>query len=85
MRDLTSEELTTTYDPDVIYKALRPVPDFDGNPNILTRFITICDQIVATYLSNEPGSNLPNLCLLNGRGDRGKTKLGARREMCLCK
>lgn len=54
------------YDPDVIYKALRPVPDFDGNPNILTRFITICDQIVATYLSNEPGSNLPNLCLLNG-------------------
>lgn len=54
------------YDPDVIFKALRVVPDFDGNPNILTRFISICDRIVQQYASPEPGSELANLCLLNG-------------------
>jgi hypothetical protein len=54
------------YDPDTIFKALRPVPDFDGNPNVLTRFIKICDQIVTSYLSLDPGSELSNLCLLNG-------------------
>lgn len=54
------------HEPDTIFKALRPVPDFDGNPNVLTRFIQICDQIVKTYLSVGPGSELPNLCLLNG-------------------
>lgn len=53
-------------DPDTIYKALRPVPEFDGNPNVLTRFIRICDQIVIQYLKNEPGAELVNLCLLNG-------------------
>lgn len=54
------------YDPDVIFKALRLVPDFDGNPNILTRFINICDRIVTQYASPDPGSELGNLCLLNG-------------------
>lgn len=54
------------HDPDTIYKALRPVPEFDGNPNVLTRFIGICDQIVRTYASNAVGSELSNLCLLNG-------------------
>ncbi|XP_026330077.1 uncharacterized protein LOC113237706 [Hyposmocoma kahamanoa] len=54
------------HEPDSIYKALRLVPDFDGNPNILTRFIRLCDQIVHTYMSNTPGSELSNLCLLNG-------------------
>lgn len=55
-----------SYDPDTIYKALRPVPDFDGNPNVLPRFINICDQIVMQYVSTAPGSELSNLCLLNG-------------------
>lgn len=54
------------HEPDSIYKALRLVPDFDGNPNILTRFIRLCDQIVHKYMSNTPGSELSNLCLLNG-------------------
>ncbi|CAK1595438.1 unnamed protein product [Parnassius mnemosyne] len=54
------------HDPDTIFKVLRPVPEFDGNPNVLTRFIKLCDQICAAYLSNEPGSELSNLCLLNG-------------------
>lgn len=53
-------------DPDTIFKALRPVPEFDGNPNVLTRFIKICDQLVAIYLKNDPGSEFNNLCLLNG-------------------
>lgn len=53
-------------DPDTIYKALRPVPEFDGNPNILTRFIKICDQIVHAYLNPQPGNELNNQCLLNG-------------------
>lgn len=52
--------------PDLIFKALRPVPDFDGNPNILTRFIKICDQLVASYMNAQPGGELGNLCLLNG-------------------
>lgn len=54
------------YDPDTIFKALRPVPDFDGNPNVLTRFIRICDQIVTAYMSTEADSALTNLCLING-------------------
>ena len=74
-RDLDSEldlnlnslfEPKMPYDPDVIFKALRLVPDFDGNPNVLTRFINICDRIVTQYASAEPGSELGNLCLLNG-------------------
>lgn len=60
------EPVTMAHDPDAIYKALRMVPDFDGNPNILTRFIKLCDQIVEAYMSNEPGNELTNLCLLNG-------------------
>ena len=53
-------------DLDSVYKVLRVVPEFDGNPNVLTRFINICDQIVTQYLNNTPGSELTNLCLLNG-------------------
>lgn len=53
-------------DPDTIFKALRPLPEFDGNPNVLTRFIRLCDQLCAAYLSAEPGRELTNLCLLNG-------------------
>lgn len=51
---------------DTIYKALRLLPDFDGNTNVLTRFIGLCDQLVAQYLRNEAGFELSNLALLNG-------------------
>lgn len=56
----------TQHDPDTIFKALRLVPEFDGNPNILTRFIKICDSLASQYLSTTPGSEFSNLCLLNG-------------------
>lgn len=59
-------ETNMSIDPDTIYKALRPVPDFDGNPNVLPRFINICDEIVTRYVSTAPGNELSNLCLLNG-------------------
>lgn len=55
-----------SHEPDTIFKALRLVPDFDGNPNILTRFISICDQLVTKYLSTAQGSEFSNACLLNG-------------------
>lgn len=58
--------VTMAHEPDVIYKALRLVPEFNGNPNVLTRFIKICDSLVTQYLSKTPGSELSNLCLLNG-------------------
>lgn len=53
-------------DPDTVYKALRPVPEFDGNPHILPRFIRICDQIVIQCVKDEPGYELSNLCVING-------------------
>lgn len=53
-------------DTDIIFKTLRVVPDFDGNPNVLTRFINICDKIVSSYLGTGPESELSNLYLLNG-------------------
>lgn len=51
-------------DPDVIFKALRLVPEFDGNPNVLTRFIRICDQLDGAY--TQVGDALGNLCVING-------------------
>lgn len=51
---------------DDVYKALRIVPEFDGNTNVLTRFIKLCDQLVQAYVSQEPGHELINLALLNG-------------------
>lgn len=63
LRDSSSH---LSMDPDTIFKALRLVPDFDGNANILTRFIKICDQIVLQYIKNDPGYEFSNLCLLNG-------------------
>lgn len=54
-----------TQDLDTIFKAVRAVPEFDGNPNILPRFINICDQIVSHYIGTEPGSELLNLTLIN--------------------
>lgn len=55
-----------SHDPDTIFKALRLVPDFDGNPNVLTRFVKICDSLATKYLSDAAGSEFSNLCLLNG-------------------
>lgn len=51
-------------DPDTISKGLRLLPDFDGNPNVLARFIKLCDQLVEAYGSAD--NNLNNLCLING-------------------
>ncbi|CAK1540651.1 unnamed protein product [Leptosia nina] len=53
-------------DVDTIFKALRLVPDFDGNPHVLPRFIHLCDQIVAEYITANPGNELAKLCLING-------------------
>lgn len=53
-------------DLDTIFKALRLVPDFDGNPNVLTRFIRLCDQLVVQFTSGEQASELNQLALING-------------------
>lgn len=58
---MASSDLT-----DKIYKSLRLVPEFNGNPNVLTRFLNLCDELVLTYVSTEPGSRLSNLALING-------------------
>lgn len=51
---------------DTIYKSLRLLPEFDGNPHVLTRFINLCDQLVLGYFKTEPGHELTNLALING-------------------
>lgn len=51
---------------DKIFNALRLVPEFDGNPNVLVRFLDICDKLVITYINSEPGNELNNSALLNG-------------------
>lgn len=51
-------------DPDAIFKALRLVPEFDGNPHVLTRFVKLCDQLNASY--GHEADNLSRLCLING-------------------
>lgn len=51
---------------DSVFKSLRLLPEFDGNPNVLTRFIRLCDQLVLAHIKSEPGYELSNLALLNG-------------------
>lgn len=51
---------------DDIFKSLRLLPEFDGNPNILTRFIRLCDQLVIRHVRTEPGHDFENQALLNG-------------------
>lgn len=51
---------------DVIFKSLRLVPEFDGNPHVLTRFINICDQLVISNFKTTVGNELNNLALING-------------------
>lgn len=53
-------------DVDVIYKALRLVPDFDGNPHVLPRFINLCDQISRELIEQSESNSLVKLCLING-------------------
>ena len=55
---------TPVIDIDTIHKSLRSVPEFDGNPNVLIRFLNLCDTLVTSYL--RPGQDLINLSLLNG-------------------
>ena len=49
-----------------IFKALRLVTQFDGNSNVLPRFISLCDQFVQEFISNDPDNNLINIALANG-------------------
>jgi hypothetical protein len=49
-----------------IWKALRLVPEFDGNSNVLIRFLDICDQLILHYMNPAPGHDLNNSALLNG-------------------
>jgi hypothetical protein len=51
-------------DLDSIFKALRLLPEFDGNPNVLTRFIKLCDQLVDEFV--RPDQALANYALING-------------------
>lgn len=51
---------------DAIFKSLRLLPEFDGNPNTLTRFINLSDQLVKRFLNPNPGNELENQALLNG-------------------
>lgn len=51
---------------DDIFKALRVVPEFDGNPHVLTRFIRLCDSIVIKYVKPLAENELQNLSVING-------------------
>lgn len=51
---------------DQIFKALRLLPEFDGNANVLTRFIKLCDELVKQFLKDDPAYALTNLALING-------------------
>lgn len=52
LRDFNSKTMSAELDD--IFKALRVVPEFDGNPHVLTRFIRLCDSIVVKYV--RPGA-----------------------------
>lgn len=51
---------------DSIIRAFKLVPEFDGSPNALIRFLSLCDKLVIEYISTEPGNELPNAALING-------------------
>lgn len=54
-------------DLDGIFKALRLVPEFDGNVNVLTRFIQLCDQLVDEFVNKQtPPNRLSEIALVNG-------------------
>lgn len=51
---------------DQIIKALRLVPEFDGNVNVLTRFIHLCDQLIEEFRQRNPENKLVEVALING-------------------
>lgn len=51
---------------DTIFRALRLLPEWDGNPSVLTRFIKLCDQLVLAYMNPAPGNELKNVAVING-------------------
>lgn len=54
-------------DLDGIFKALRLVPEFDGNVNVLTRFIQLCDELVDEFVKKvSPPNKLSECALING-------------------
>lgn len=50
---------------DNIFKAIRLVPDFDGNPNVLTRFIQLGDELAKQFFK-EDSSELSKCAFING-------------------
>lgn len=62
----TEEQIMASDDIDVIFKSLRLVPEFDDNPQMLTQFINISDQLVIAHFKTTPGNDLNNLALING-------------------
>lgn len=51
---------------DKINQALRLVPEFDGNSNVLIRFLNICDQLVLAYVDPSAENQLNNYAVING-------------------
>lgn len=52
---------------EAILRALRLIPEFEGNPNVLTRFIKICDEIVGEYVvDGKPHMQLLSVLITNG-------------------
>lgn len=51
---------------DKIFHALKLVPNFDGNSNVLIRFLNICEQLVLAYVDPTPGNELNNYAVING-------------------
>lgn len=52
-------------DLDTIFKAIRLVPDFDGNPNVLTRFIQLGDELAKQFCTPD-SSELSKCAFING-------------------
>lgn len=50
---------------DNIFKAIRLVPDFDGNPNVLTRFVQLGDELAKQFFNFE-SSDLTKCAFING-------------------
>lgn len=51
---------------DQVYKALRLIPEFDGNVNVLTRFVSLCDEVVDEFIQKYPTNKLISIALVNG-------------------
>lgn len=51
--------------PDFKPEYLKCVPDFDGNPNDLNRFLTTCDSLITQFYDNSDPSKFQNIFLIN--------------------